>query len=121
MVIIAQAKSNVKGFDGQFAKLVKLVDIGFRGWYTRADMDGKELEQRRIAAALTRAELAARLGVSRQTVWNWETGQAPIPGPAAKLIRLLLPLNEELVFIRQALLGQAQVVASPRPEHLPGD
>jgi DNA-binding XRE family transcriptional regulator len=38
----------------------------------------------RTMADLGQAELAARIGVSRQTVWAWERGQRAIPTDKAE-------------------------------------
>lgn len=40
---------------------------------------GKKLRDARNAAKLTQESAAESLGVSRQTVSNWETGKRPIP------------------------------------------
>jgi DNA-binding XRE family transcriptional regulator len=39
---------------------------------------GKALAARRLTTGLTRAELARQLGVSAETIRNWEIGKAPI-------------------------------------------
>jgi transcriptional regulator with XRE-family HTH domain len=46
-------------------------------------MDGLELRERRLALALTQAELAARLEVDARTISNWECGARPIVRAAA--------------------------------------
>ena len=42
----------------------------------------------RLTARLTRTETAAFLGVTVRTIRNWENGDARIPYPAFKLIRM---------------------------------
>jgi len=39
---------------------------------------GRALSARRLAMGFTRAELARQLGVSAETIRNWEVGKAPI-------------------------------------------
>jgi transcriptional regulator with XRE-family HTH domain len=43
----------------------------------------------RLALGLTQAELAAELGVARNTVARWEMGSRPISEPAARLLERL--------------------------------
>jgi transcriptional regulator with XRE-family HTH domain len=47
-----------------------------------ASVDGKDLQEVRRWARLTRKQAAERLGVTRQTVWAWETGRTRAPYPA---------------------------------------
>lgn len=44
-------------------------------------MNAKELRRRRRAVDLSQEELANALGVSRQTVWDYEKGNREIPRP----------------------------------------
>ncbi len=45
------------------------------------DLDGEEIRLMRERLGLSRAELAARLGVTWPTVWRWETDRTkPQPG-----------------------------------------
>jgi len=53
-------------------------------------MTRKELRSLRKAAGLTQAALAKRLGVALNTVSRWETGEARITPPMARLLRLVL-------------------------------
>jgi DNA-binding XRE family transcriptional regulator len=40
---------------------------------------GQNLRDARLAADWAQAKLAAHLGVTRLTIYNWETGAAPMP------------------------------------------
>jgi transcriptional regulator with XRE-family HTH domain len=44
-------------------------------------MDAEELRRRREALGLNQTELAARLGLPRNTVWRWESGKFRIVWP----------------------------------------
>jgi transcriptional regulator with XRE-family HTH domain len=50
---------------------------------------GQRLRAYRVAARLTHAELALRIGVPTATIWCWEQGRLPTPANVAKLIRVL--------------------------------
>ena len=43
----------------------------------------KELRTRRLAAGMTRRQLASKLGISESIVAAWEAGEAPIDLPEA--------------------------------------
>ncbi|ANU53145.1 helix-turn-helix transcriptional regulator [Acutalibacter muris] len=49
-------------------------------------MDYPNIEAERARLGLTKDELAERLGVSRKTLLNWQTGRTEIP--SGKLIKL---------------------------------
>jgi putative transcriptional regulator len=53
-------------------------------------MTGKEVKQARKRLNLSQAKLAARLGVTSNTVARWEWGAVNMPEPAARLLRLLV-------------------------------
>ncbi len=59
-------------------------------------MTGRTLKRFRRRAGLTQARLAAKLGVSRNTVARWESGRGDdgrswrIPAPMARLIEFTL-------------------------------
>jgi transcriptional regulator with XRE-family HTH domain len=49
-----------------------------------------ELKLRRVAAGLSQRQLAGRVGVTQQTVWQWESsGQVPAPRHVPKLAKSL--------------------------------
>ena len=52
-------------------------------------MKPDELRRIRKRMGLTQLELAEEIGVARNTVTRWEMGLVAMPGPMAKLIRLI--------------------------------
>lgn len=56
----------------------------------RKTLSPAELKFIRIAMDETQGSLAKALGVSSQTVARWEKGQAEIPGPADRMLRVLM-------------------------------
>lgn len=58
-----------------------------------ADQLGDRIRSARERAGLTQAELAAKVGVARETVGNWETG---VSSPRNKLAKLHEVLGERL-------------------------
>jgi DNA-binding transcriptional regulator YiaG len=63
---------------------------------TRADLASGTAREAREAAGLSRAEFAEALGVSRQTVGNWETGRVkPTAEHALAYGRLLARLGKK--------------------------
>lgn len=54
-------------------------------------MINNEFRSAREAAKLTQEALAAKLGVSRNTVARWEMGMHPIPPSIALLLPHVLP------------------------------
>ena len=53
-------------------------------------ISGSEIELHRRVAGLSQSALADLLGVSAPTVNRWEKGDQEIPGPADKLLRMLI-------------------------------
>lgn len=53
-------------------------------------ISGSEMESHRRVAGLSQAALGEILGVSAPTVNRWEKGDQDIPGPADKLLRMLI-------------------------------
>lgn len=53
------------------------------------DIDGGALRKVRETAGATQTELEALLDVGKNTVARWETGQRPLPGYIATLVRVL--------------------------------
>jgi len=53
-------------------------------------VSGLEIETHRRVAGLSQASLAEMLGVSAPTVNRWEKGDQDIPGPADKLLRMII-------------------------------
>ena len=49
---------------------------------------------------LTQRELAARLGVVRNTVWRWEAGIHPVEPISGRLIRILAEAAEREMQVR---------------------
>jgi DNA-binding transcriptional regulator YiaG len=52
-------------------------------------MTGKQIRTIRIRLGLTQAELAEKLGVTRNTVTRWESESIGIKESAARLLQLL--------------------------------
>lgn len=52
-------------------------------------MTRQELKNRRKQLGLTQQELAARLGITRNSLNRWEMGKHPISPAMEKLIRLV--------------------------------
>jgi transcriptional regulator with XRE-family HTH domain len=44
-------------------------------------MNSRDLRRRRTAIGLSQGDLAEALGVSRQTIWDYENGKRDIPMP----------------------------------------
>lgn len=53
-------------------------------------MTGKEVQRLRKRLGLSQAELAQRMGVSRVSVWRWETDTHGIRESAARLLLTLV-------------------------------
>lgn len=53
-------------------------------------MTGDEVRAARKRLGLTQAQLAARLGLARNTVTRWEIGLRSVPKMAATLLRMLV-------------------------------
>lgn len=52
-------------------------------------MTGTELKAQRTRLGLTQLELAAKLGVTANSVARWERGERGISEPIAKLVQML--------------------------------
>jgi putative transcriptional regulator len=52
-------------------------------------MTGKELRQIRKGLGLTQQQLAARIGVTSNSLARWERGEVGISEPVARLVRVL--------------------------------
>ena len=77
---------------------------------------GKKLEQLRKSRSLTMAQVAARLGVSKPTVWAWEKGKArPIDDRIPALAEVLQVEPAELLAQAQPP-GLSKLVADARME-----
>jgi transcriptional regulator with XRE-family HTH domain len=59
-------------------------------------IEPRELRRIRTRMDLGRSELAEILGIAPPTVAAWENGKNPCSGPAAKLIRLIPKLMENI-------------------------
>ena len=57
------------------------------------------LEASRVNAGLTQTELAEKIGVTRATVANWETGKAIIPATALKKLSELSGIPMDFIFV----------------------
>lgn len=53
----------------------------------------QQMREARLAAGLTQAELAARVGLKRRALGNYETGVRPIPLRTARTIEAVLGLS----------------------------
>lgn len=58
-------------------------------------MTPQELRAIRSRLGLGRGGLAARLGVSRSTVWRWEHGIHPVDAIAERLLRILSEAEQQ--------------------------
>ncbi|ABD27167.1 transcriptional regulator, XRE family [Novosphingobium aromaticivorans DSM 12444] len=72
----------------------------------RKTLAPKEIRFMRVAIDHTQSSLAKVLGVSSQTVARWEKGQVEIPGPADRMLRVMvlmamLPDEELAKLIRE--------------------
>lgn len=56
----------------------------------RKTLTPAELKFIRVAMDKTQSELGKALGVSSQTVARWEKGQSELPGPADRMLRVLM-------------------------------
>jgi len=54
-----------------------------------------EVKAARAQLGLTQAAFGERLGVGKDVVRDWERGKRACPGPASRLIRLVLALQSE--------------------------
>lgn len=68
-----------------------------------------QLKKFRIAADLTQAQLAAKLGVSQPNYQRWETGASPIPEDRLPKLAKLLKTTSETI------LGRRLIEALPSP------
>lgn len=59
-------------------------------------MTGEELRRIRQRLGLTQARLAERLAVTSTTVARWERGEVPIREPMARLVRLLVTMEQQV-------------------------
>jgi DNA-binding transcriptional regulator YiaG len=71
----------------------------------RKTLAPKELKFIRVAMDQTQADLARFLGVSSQSVARWEKGESELPGPADRMIRvmvmmLMMPPEELAALVR---------------------
>lgn len=67
---------------------------------------GNALTARRVTSGLTRAELGRQLGVSAETIRNWEIGKAPIA--ACRIFSWLMGDHEyEELWKVRALMAEA--------------
>jgi DNA-binding XRE family transcriptional regulator len=58
---------------------------------------GQELKQVRAYLGLTQAEMAQKIGVTRNTVARWEVGLRRIPEPIIRLVQFLAEKKHSLV------------------------
>lgn len=68
--------------------VLSILDLQFCNFVYPGSMrtDGEKIRQLRTARGMTQAELARRIGVSRQLVWQIENGQIETPvGRIAKI------------------------------------
>lgn len=100
--------------DGERHVIIKDIDglhiaIGRHLVLHRKALSPKEIRFLRRTMKLSQAELAARLSKTSQSVARWEKGISDIPGPAEKLLRVMLLAHcliheSDLETIRQLLV-----------------
>ena len=76
-------------------------------------LTGQEIAYLRKHFGLTSAELAARLGTTRETISRWENRAAVIGATADRLIRLLVAIGETRTDFDPARLDR--IADQPRP------
>ena len=70
---------------------------------TRVDVDHRKLRAARVAAGLTQAAAAERMGVAQQTLQGWETGYRAMAARAMlRLCRLYGVKAESLTISQEA-------------------
>lgn len=57
------------------------------------------LEAARVNAKMTQAEAAEKIGVSRQTIMNWEKGKIAPRIPEMKMISNIYNIPEDNIFL----------------------
>lgn len=79
-------------------------------------MHPTELVSRRRRLRVTQAQLAAYLGVTKSTVWRWESGRAAPPPMVQQLLRLAdqMPVDVWAQAVRETS-GQAPAGAGRWP------
>jgi transcriptional regulator with XRE-family HTH domain len=80
-------------------------------------MFGQKLQQLRVNAGLSQAELAEKVGVSLKTLQGWEVGAGePGSGALSKLAGALAVPQEELAtgIAESQQIRERQVVSTPR-------
>lgn len=61
------------------------------------------LEAARVNAKLTQAEAAEKIGVSRQTIINWEKGKVIPRIPEMKMLSLVYNIPQDNIFLPYTL------------------
>ena len=59
------------------------------------------LEAARVNAKMTQDEAAEKIGVSRQTIMNWEKGKIALRIPEMKMISAIYNILEDNIFLPQ--------------------
>lgn len=52
------------------------------------------------ATGLSARRLARTIGVDERTMRRWQAGDAPLPGPAVALLRILIAIPEAMAVLR---------------------
>lgn len=84
------------------------------------DVDGADLRLVRELAEATQVELEAILGLGRNTVARWETGQRPLPRYIAALVRVVALHPSSLRELAAIARVPVQAPAPAQPVRAPG-
>jgi DNA-binding transcriptional regulator YiaG len=64
-------------------------------------MDGNDIRLMYQGLGLLQSDAAALIGVDIRTLRRWDTGEAPIPEPARRLLRLMERSPQVLQMLRE--------------------
>ena len=86
--------------------------IGFR----EAPLSGAEFRLARKRLDVRQDALAAAMGVSTQTIINWEHERHPVPQYAAAFLLLLLEVPEALAYVKKGIEARQITQEQRRPD-----
>jgi transcriptional regulator with XRE-family HTH domain len=73
-------------------------------------MSGGALAYIRECLAISQQDMAAKLGVSLESLWQWESGERPIPLTVELAAKYLLAVREGLIPEREAKSESAKSI-----------